>query len=105
MIDFLGVPISIPTVGGWGMFALTCAGVVRAFIKGDLVSRSVLEDVRADRDARLAEVGAWKQAWEERGKVIDTLMEQNRELTALSEVSAHALSSLPAPQPKVGEEG
>lgn len=69
--------------------------VVWLILAGRLVPRSTLEDVRADRDARLAEAHQWREAWKERGEVVRDLMRQNSRLIEVGETSAHVLTSLP----------
>lgn len=56
------VPVLVPSA--YGLLSL----VVLAVLRGYLVPRRILEDVRKDRDERVAEARAlaevWRQAWE-----------------------------------------
>lgn len=91
----MGVPLNITSLSGWSISLIIFLVIVRAFIRGDIVPRSVLNDVRADRDARLVEIGAWREAFDEQSIVLRKLTEQNAKLAALSEVTASTLESLP----------
>jgi hypothetical protein len=97
VIDFMGVPVSLINVSGWGAFSLLAWLLIRSIIVGKLRTEREVIEIRADRDQRLVEVGAWKTAYEERGGTIDELLSQNRKLLELSETSAHVLKSLPVP--------
>ena len=97
MIDFLGVPISLVNASGWGAFSILSWIIIRSVIKGELYPARHVQEMREDRDQRLVEVGAWRSAYEERGKAVNELLMQNRKLLELSETSAHVLKSLPVP--------
>lgn len=62
MLDGIGIPLLVPSA--YGLIAL----IVLAVLRGYLVPRRVLEDVRQDRDDRVAEAralaDAWRQAYE-----------------------------------------
>jgi hypothetical protein len=74
--------------------------VVLMVLTGRLVTRRQLDDVRADRDARLAEIAAERDTWREAHRVSEEArreaQDQTGELLELSRVSAHLLSALPA---------
>lgn len=95
MVDLLGAPISLVNITGWAAFSLLVWVIARALIKGDLRTAREVEELRADRDARLTEAGSWKGAFEERGRALQTVLAQNHRLLELSETSAHVLTSLP----------
>lgn len=73
--------------------------VIVAIVKGMLVPRSVLEDVRKDRDARLQEVQAvadmWKEAFQESDKRSSILAEQNRELLQQGRTTNSLIAAIP----------
>lgn len=93
------------TLFGLPAFQLT-AGVLVALVvllvlTGRLVPRRVVEDTRADRDARIAEARAeaatWREAWELEHQV---RLVQAKHVEALLEVgrtTTHVLSALPTP--------
>jgi hypothetical protein len=92
-LDLFGIPGTVIVQGGAvGVLVF----VVLAILVGRLVPRKSLEDVRADRDARLAEAKIRGDEWratalaqEERSDVqarqIDQLLEANRTTNALIE--------------------
>lgn len=75
------------------------AVIVLLILRGRLVPRSVLDDVRADRDARLAELSAERDTWREAHKVSEearhVAQDQVGELLELSRTADHLLRSLP----------
>jgi hypothetical protein len=72
--------------------------IVLLIIRGSLVPRSVLEDVRSDRDARLAEVVAERDTWREAHRVSEAArieaQSQVGELLELSRTADHVLRSI-----------
>lgn len=92
-MDLFGIPGAVIVQGGAvGVLAF----VILAIVVGRLVPRKSLEDVRADRDARIAEAKARGDEWraaalaqEERNDVqarqLDLLLEANRTTNALIE--------------------
>jgi hypothetical protein len=70
---------------------------------GRLVPRSVLEDVRKDRDARLAELAAERDSWRaahslsEEARHID--QDSVRELLEVARTTDHVMRALPSPRP------
>ncbi|WP_416520022.1 hypothetical protein [Streptomyces achromogenes] len=72
--------------------------IVLLILRGGLVSRAVLEDVRKDRDARVAELAAERDAWREAHRQSEAarIEAQNQvgELLELSRVADHVLRSL-----------
>ncbi len=71
----------------WGLVGVLLSVllyVVYALFKGKIVPRSVVEDVRRDRDERLAEslqiIGLWKDAAEKRDQALLELTPMLREL-------------------------
>ena len=76
--------------------------VVLLILLGRLVPRSVLEDVRADRDARLAEIAqerdTWRDAHKESESARQVAQDQVGELLELSRTADHLLRSLPHPE-------
>ncbi|MYW43037.1 hypothetical protein [Streptomyces sp. SID161] len=72
--------------------------IVLLILRGGLVSRAVLEDVRKDRDARLAELAAERDAWREAHRQSEgariKAQAQVGELLELSRVADHVLRSL-----------
>jgi hypothetical protein len=92
-LDLFGIPGAVIIQGG-AVGVLTF--VVLAILVGRLVPRKSLEDVRADRDARIAEAKARGDEWRaaalteaERNEVLsrqlDLLLEANRTTNALIE--------------------
>lgn len=72
--------------------------IVLLILRGNLVSRAVLEDVRKDRDARVAELAAERNAWREAHKESEAarIEAQNQvgELLELSRVADHVLRAI-----------
>lgn len=72
--------------------------IVLLILRGGLVSRAVLEDVRKDRDARIAELAAERDAWREAHRESEAArieaQSQVGELLELSRVADHVLRSL-----------
>ncbi|MEW2402116.1 hypothetical protein [Streptomyces sp. NPDC046862] len=72
--------------------------VVLLILLGKLVPRSVLEDVRADRDARIAEVLAERDTWRDAHRESEAArveaQSQVGELLELSRTADHVLRSL-----------
>jgi hypothetical protein len=70
------VPWSTLIASGVALLLLSVVGLtIRSIIKGDLVPRSAVNDIRADRDK-------WEQAW---NKSQDTQAAQNARLDANTE--------------------
>lgn len=80
--------------GAWTIVTL----VVLLILRGNLVSRAVLEDVRKDRDARVAEILAEKNTWREAHRESEAArleaQSQVGELLELSRTADHVLRSL-----------
>ena len=72
--------------------------IVLLILRGNLVSRAVLEDVRKDRDARVAEILAERNAWREAHRESEAarIEAQNQvgELLELSRVADHVLRAI-----------
>lgn len=96
--------ISLLQGGAAGLVML----IVVLVLRGALVPRSTLRDVRADRDARLADRDArikeliverdtWRIAYENSEAGRHMSQAQTGELLELSRTAAHLLQSLPRP--------
>lgn len=72
--------------------------IVLLILRGSLVSRAVLEDVRKDRDDRVAELVAERNAWREAHRESESarIEAQNQvgELLELSRVADHVLRAI-----------
>jgi hypothetical protein len=72
---------------------------VYAILTGRIVPRSTVNDVRADRDARLAEVRResddWRSAWQASQETNKVLADQNKELLELSRTTHQLIKALP----------
>ncbi|MGV9891752.1 hypothetical protein [Streptomyces sp. NPDC003395] len=92
MSELLGV-----NVASGGAAALVTL-VVLLILLGKLVPRSVLEDVRADRDARLAELAAERDTWRDAHRESEAArveaQAQVGELLELSRTADHVLRSI-----------
>lgn len=92
MNELLGI-----NVAQGGAVALVTLVVLLIFF-GKLVPRSVLEDVRQDRDARIAEALAERDTWRDAHKESETarIEAQNQvgELLELSRTADHVLRAL-----------
>ncbi|MCG6493450.1 hypothetical protein [Kitasatospora sp. A2-31] len=88
-----------------GGAAAILSAVVMLILVGRLVPRSVVEDVRADRDARLAELAAERDAWhaahDRSEEARHIAQDQAAELLELARTADHMLRSLPSPRPTV----
>jgi len=98
MIDFLGVPISLLNVTGWGAFVLLVAAGLRWFVRGDVRTDREYQELVKDRDK-------WQAAWEERGETLRHLLAQNSKLLEVGETSARVLTSLPTPAEEAKTDG
>jgi hypothetical protein len=72
--------------------------IVLLILRGNLVSRAVLEDVRKDRDDRVAELVAERNAWRDAHRESEAarIEAQNQvgELLELSRVADHVLRAI-----------
>lgn len=82
------------TVAPTGGFIATLVAMAWLVYTGKLVPRSVLDDVRADRDVRLAEEQAEKEHWR---KAAETSAAQLSTVLPNMGTIAQVLQSLPAP--------
>ncbi|MGA5670090.1 hypothetical protein ACPCTG_31990 [Streptomyces pseudogriseolus] len=87
--------LSVLLPGGAGAIVTL---IVLLILKGHLVARSVLEDVRKDRDDRIAalvtERDAWREAYRESEKARVEAQSQVGELLELSRLSERALRAI-----------
>lgn len=92
MSELLGVNVA------QGGAAAIVALVVLLILLGRLVPRSVLEDVRKDRNERIAEVVAERDTWREAHRVSEAArieaQSQVGELLELSRTADHVLRSI-----------
>lgn len=95
MFELLGVPINLVNLGGWGAFTTLAWVVLRGFLKGDIRTRREVDEIRADRDVRLAERDQWREAWKERGVTLRAKDRQLDQLLRVGEVSTKILTALP----------
>jgi hypothetical protein len=97
VIEFMGVPLSIPGLSGWGAFVLLTWVVIRAFVKGDVRTDREFQELRADRDARLKEAARWEEAYVgERTAHSETRAQLTAVLIPVGEVTMRTMQSLPA---------
>jgi uncharacterized protein (DUF3084 family) len=87
--------ISVLLPGGAGALVTL---IVLLILRGNLVSRAVLEDVRKDRDDRIAELAAERNAWREAHRESEAarIEAQNQvgELLELSRVADRVLRAI-----------
>jgi hypothetical protein len=87
-----------PWVAIIGALLVLLAAFVRAVLTGRLVPRSVLEDVRQDRDARIREMAeerdGWKAAHEVSEETRTIMARQVERLLSTSELTNQLLISL-----------
>nr|WSZ21127.1 hypothetical protein OH837_49255 [Streptomyces canus] len=92
MSELMG--INVAQGGAVAILAL----VVLFIVRGSLVPRSVLEDVRKDRDARIAEIRAERDTWIEAHRESETARKgaqaQVGELLELSRTAYHTLRAI-----------
>lgn len=71
------IPTTIPQWGLLGVFLTAVVWVIYAVMRGILVPRRTVDDIRKDRDERLAQsleiIKIWKETAEERQKAISEL--------------------------------
>ncbi|MFJ3043591.1 hypothetical protein [Streptomyces tendae] len=93
MNDLSAVSVLLP--GGAGAIVTL---IVLLILRGSLVSRAVLEDVRKDRDARVAELVDERNTWREahRESEVARIQAQNQvgELLELAKVADHVLRAI-----------
>lgn len=94
-----GLPIG--SLGASGVVLL----VVLLIIKGKLAPRSVIDDLRADRDSRILELTTerddWKAAYQNSEESRRVLIEQNAELVELARTGTAVLQNLPGAKTKI----
>ncbi|MFB7672958.1 hypothetical protein ACFC26_16270 [Kitasatospora purpeofusca] len=83
------------------------AATVMLILLGRLVPRSVLEDVRADRDARVAEAlaerDAWRAAHDRSEEARHIAQDQAALALEVARTADQMLRALPSPRPTAGE--
>ncbi|MFC9891453.1 hypothetical protein [Streptomyces pilosus] len=93
MSDLSAVAVLLP--GGAGAIVTL---IVLLILKGHLVARSVLEDVRTDRDARIAELAKERDMWRDAHRESEAarIEAQNQvgELVELARVADHVLRAI-----------
>lgn len=93
--------ITVVQGGAAGLVVL----VVILILRGALVPRSVVRDLRADRDTRIAEImherDTWRAAYETSEAGRHLAEAQAAELLELSRTATHLLASLPRPAREV----
>ncbi|MGP3737897.1 hypothetical protein ACTWJ9_33480 (plasmid) [Streptomyces sp. GDS52] len=93
MSDLSALAVLLP--GGAGAIVTL---IVLLILRGSLVSRAVLEDVRKDRDARVAELVAERNAWREAHRESEAarIEAQNQvgELVELARIADHVLRAI-----------
>jgi hypothetical protein len=77
-----------PTIGATGLLAL----VVIMVLRGSLVPRSYLDDLRHDRDEQIR---IWREAYEHSQKAQDTQRDQITALLESARTTTHVLQALP----------
>lgn len=87
MIDFLGVPLSLVNVTGWGAFSLLSWILVRSFLSGRIRTEREVLELRT-------ESSKWQEAWQERGVVILELLSQNAKLLGAQELTNKVVQSV-----------
>ncbi len=104
----LGGDISLLQVGGWAsgwLFSATMVIVIfRMLTSGKLRTGREVEEVRKDRDSRVAEALAWRTAYDQMAKLTEMKDAQIQRLLGIGEVSAHVLASLPRPAEEPSQE-
>lgn len=87
-----------PTTAVLGLLVLILGAFLRAVLTGRLVPRATLEDVRADRDARIREMAedrdAWKHAHEVSEETRTIMARQVEKLLSTSELTNQLLMSI-----------
>ncbi|MEZ7005657.1 hypothetical protein [Streptomyces sp. AD55] len=93
--------VSVLLPGGAGAIVTL---IVLLILRGNLVSRAVLEDVRKDRDARVAELleerDAWREAHRESEAARIEAQKQVSELLELSRIADHVLRAIRGEVPR-----
>ncbi|WP_030188194.1 hypothetical protein [Streptomyces violaceorubidus] len=93
MNDLSAVSVLLP--GGAGAIVTL---IVLLILRGSLVARAVLEDVRKDRDARVAELAKERDMWREAHRESEAArieaQSQVGELLELSRVADHVLRAI-----------
>lgn len=94
----MNLPTSPIQWGFTGILLTIVIAVVYALIKGNLVARRVLEDVRKDRDERLKDtlevIDTWKDAVKKRDDIIAEILPTLNEIKDLAKTNIHLIESL-----------
>jgi len=87
--------------GQWGVVGILAAiivWVIYALLKGKLVARRVLDDVRKDRDERLRDqveiIESWKKAVDKRDEIIAEIIPTLNEIKDLSKTNMAVIDAL-----------
>lgn len=94
----------------WGLLGILLSiivWVIYALLRGNLVSRRVLEDFRKDRDARLQDqleiISSWKDVVKKRDEIIAEIIPTLDEIKDLTKTNIHLIDELKqAVKQKVG---
>lgn len=82
-------------LSGW-LVAGSMFGVLwRSLVKGTLRTEREVTELRAAAAKAEEKADTWRQAWQERERTVNTLVEQNARMAVMAEVSTHVLESLP----------
>lgn len=84
-------------LSGWVAFGSMLFGLWRLLAKGKLRTEREVVEIRASADKAEEKADTWRQAWQERERTVNILLEQQSRLLKVSEVSSHVLESLPKP--------
>jgi len=93
-VNVLGSFIPIVPVSGWLVVAGLLVLFFRLLVNETLVTRRVVDDLRAQRDE-------WRKTAEKLAENNQMLASQVARMSALSETSAHVLTSLPVVEGEV----
>lgn len=87
-----------PTIGAAGLLTL----VVLLILWGKLVPRSVMEDLRRDKDAQIA---TWKAAYERSEEAREIMRHQITSLLEMARTTTHVIEAIPKAAASVNHKG
>ncbi|WP_127572798.1 hypothetical protein [Georgenia faecalis] len=88
-----GIPLNLAELGSTAVLVI----VFLMILTGRLVPRKVLEDVRADRDARLREAAGWQTAALNEQRAHGETRKQVTKLLVAGDLASKVMGSLPLP--------
>lgn len=82
-------------LSGWVVAGSMFGVLWRSLVTGKLRTEREVAELRRSAEKESEKADTWRQAWQERERTVNTLVEQNARMAVMAEVSTHVLESLP----------